>query len=151
MDRSDRKNHGERGDTETQSRRVEAETFDPKLNELIERVIGAAIEVHRELGPGFQEITYHRALMIELDLCGFTYESERLVSLGYKGRVIGEGRIDLLIENCFVVELKAADSNPRTYSRQVASYLKATGLNIGLVINFHAAVLKDGIARVINR
>ncbi|MEZ6192596.1 MAG: GxxExxY protein [Phycisphaerales bacterium] len=151
MNRQDKNNHGERGDTETRSRINKAESADPDLDTLIERVIGAAIEVHRELGPGFQEITYHRALMIELDLCGITYESERLVSLDYKGRVIGEGRIDLLIENRLVIELKAADSNPRTYSRQVASYLKATGLKIGLVINFHAAVLKDGIARVINR
>ena len=151
MNRPDRKNLGERGDTETRRRGVEPGSNDPELNELIERVIGAAIEVHRELGPGFQEITYHRALMIELDLCGITYESERLVNLVYKGHVIGEGRIDLLIESRLVVELKAADSNPRIYSRQVASYLKATGLNIGLVINFQAAVLKDGIARIINR
>ncbi len=151
MDRQEEKNHGGRGDTETRSRIVRTESIDPDLDDLIERVIGAAIEVHRALGPGFQEITYHRALMIELDLCGITHKSELPVSLGYKGQVIGEGRIDLLIESRLVVELKAAESNPRTYSRQVASYLKATGLEIGLVINFHAAVLKDGIARVINR
>jgi len=151
MDRDAQRNHGGRGGAEARSRGEIAPPVDPALDALIERVIGAAIEVHRELGPGFQEITYQRALMIEFDLCGISYEAEVPVTLEYKGQPIGEGRIDLLIDKRLVLELKAAEANPRRFSRQVASYLKATRLSIGLVINFYADVLKDGIARVINR
>ncbi len=150
MDSDIQKKHGGRGDTEARSRGKLSLPDDLSLDKLIERVIGAAIEVHRELGPGFQAITYHRALMIELDICDIPYESEVPVTLKYKDQPIGEGRIDLLIDNRLVIELKATEGDPRTFSRQVASYLKASGLPIGLVINFHANVLKDGLARVIN-
>ncbi len=145
------KNHGGREDAKTRSGGKPSLSDGLSLDELIERVIGCAIEVHRELGPGFQEATYHRALMIELDICGITYKTEVPVTLRYKGQPIGEGRIDLLINNRLIVELKAAEAHPRSYSRQVASYLKASGLTIGLVINFQVAVLKEGIARVINK
>jgi len=89
-------------------------------------------------------------LSIELDLREIPYESEVPVTLNYKDQPIGEGRIDLLIDKRLVIELKAAQANPRSYSRQVASYLKASGLTVGLVINFQFSVLKEGIARVIN-
>lgn len=119
-------------------------------SELTEAVIGAAIEVHRQLGAGFQEKTYHRALMIELEERGIVFRSEVPVQLEYKGRDIGEGRIDLLIEEQLVVELKAAEDNPKKYRRQVVAYLRASKLRLGLVINFEAELLRDGIARVAN-
>jgi len=151
MDTDSQKNHAGRRDTETQ-RSIQTEPpVEPPLEALIEQVIGAAIEVHRGLGPGFQEVTYHKALMIELDHCGITYESEVPVKSDYKGQPIGEGRVDLLVSRHLVVELKASEANPRAFSRQVASYLKASGLTIGLVINLQVSVLKDGLARVINR
>ncbi len=141
--------HRAHGDTEARSK---VSGFDPvpeRLNVLAEQVIGAAITVHRELGSGFQEVTYHRALMIELDMLGVRYTSETPVTLEYRGRTIGEGRIDLLVDDQLVVELKAASANPKQYRRQVLTYLRATGHRLGLVINFEVDVLKDGVARVI--
>lgn len=126
------------------------ESIPAELTELSEKVIGAAIEVHRQLGPGFQEITYRRALEIELAENGILYESEVPVSLIYRDKSIGDGRIDILVDNRLVIELKAAEDNPKKYKRQVSVYLKATGLRLGLVINFEADRLVDGVARVAN-
>jgi len=119
-------------------------------NALTEAVIGAAIEVHRQLGPGFQEKTYHRALMIELEERGILFQSEVPVQLEYKSRDIGDGRIDLLVNDQLVLELKAAEDNPKKYRKQVVAYLRASKLRLGLVINFEAELLRDGIARVAN-
>ena len=126
------------------------ETIPHELTELSECVIGAAIEVHRRLGPGFQEVTYRRALAIELEEIGLAFEVEVPVSLLYRGKTIGEGRMGLLIEKKLVLELKAAEANPKKYKRQVSVYLKATGLRLGLVINFEYDRVVDGIARVAN-
>ena len=126
------------------------EKLSPEMNKLSEAIIGAAMEVHRELGPGFAELTYHRALMIELEDRGIRFQSEVPTQLHYKRRSIGEGRLDLLVEGKVVVELKAAEANPKKYQRQAVAYLKATGLQLGLVINFEADLLKDGITRVIH-
>lgn len=139
--------------TETQRHRAMSmsqgfDSIPDELTALSERVIGAAIEVHRRLGPGFQEVTYRRALSIELEAIGLAFEVEVPVSLVYRGRPIGEGRIDILVEKQLVLELKAAEANPKKYNRQVAVYLKATGLRLGLVINFELDRLVDGIARV---
>ncbi|MEM8781379.1 MAG: GxxExxY protein [Planctomycetota bacterium] len=116
--------------------------------ELTERVIEAAIAVHRHFGPGFLEKTYHRALEVELKHRGVDFQSEVPVTLNYRGEAIGEGRIDLLIEGTLVVELKAARGDASEFKRQVAAYLKATGHPLGLLINFHHARLVDGVARV---
>lgn len=120
------------------------------LNKLSEQVIGAAIEVHRQLGAGFAERTYHRAMAIELGDRGLRYLSECPVALEYKGRSVGEGRIDLLVEEALVVELKASDRAPRLYRRQVVAHLKATGKELGLVINLEADAVTDGLIRVVN-
>ncbi len=119
-------------------------------NELTEAVIGAAIEVHRHLGPGFHERTYHRAMMIELQERGIAYQSEVPVKLTYKGRTIGDGKIDLLIEQQLVLELKAAEANPKKYTRQAVAYLRASNLRLGLVINFESEVLHKGVCRVVH-
>ncbi|MBB6430141.1 GxxExxY protein [Algisphaera agarilytica] len=118
------------------------------IEELIEKVIGAAIEVHRHFGPGSLEATYHRALEIELKLQGIPFESEVPVTLDYKGHPVGQGRIDLLIDGRLVVELKAAHRGADQFKRQVLAYLRATDLPLGLVINFEVGVLKEGLARV---
>lgn len=120
-----------------------------QMNALTEAVIGAAIEVHRNLGPGFIESTYHRALEIELELRGVVFESEKPVALEYKGRQIGEGRLDLLIDKEVVVELKAVDQLAPIHQAQVLSYLKATNLQVALLINFNVEVLRDGLKRVV--
>jgi len=108
-----------------------------------------SIRVHKELGPGFAEITYQRALAVELRYSGLEYEVEVPVDLTYRDQVIGQGRIDMLVNRQLVVELKAAAPNAELYRRQVAKYLKATGLTLGLVINFECATLVEGVARVI--
>lgn len=123
--------------------------FPEQINDLTETVIGAAIEVHRNLGPGFIESTYHRALEIELEIRDLVYESEKPVALEYKGRPIGEGRLDLLIDKKVVIELKAVDKIAPIHQAQVISYLKATKLQVGLLINFNTEVLRDGIKRVV--
>lgn len=123
--------------------------FSEELNQLTEAIIGAAVEVHRHLGPGFAEISYHRAMMIELEDRGIPFVSESPTHLLYKRRSIGDGKIDLLIDGKVVVELKAAEANPKKYRRQASAYLKATGLQVALIINFEEELLKDGIVRVV--
>jgi len=120
------------------------------LNELSDQIIAAAIEVHRHLGPGFQESTYHRALCIELRRRQLVFEVEVPVSLEYKGESIGEGRVDVLVEQRVVVELKSAEGKPDKFRRQVVAYLKATSLPLGLIINFNASPLHKGVLRVAN-
>ncbi|MBW8016260.1 MAG: GxxExxY protein [Planctomycetes bacterium] len=119
-----------------------------KDDELTERIIGAAIEVHRELGPGLLESIYERALCLEFDLQGIKYKSQEPVDLFYKGNKLSGFRVDLLVENEVVVELKAVSIAPSTVVSQTISYLKATNLKRGLVINFNQRRLIDGIKRV---
>jgi len=112
-------------------------------------VIGAALEVHRVLGPGFLESVYEDALAIELELRGVFFERQKPVSVSYKGRQIGEGRSDFLIEKLLIVELKAADRLLPVHQAQVLSYLKATGCRLGLLINFHESQLRQGVRRIV--
>ena len=120
-----------------------------KLDELARLVIGAAIEVHRELGPGFLESTYEEALAIELTLQGIAFTRQHPIALKYKGHTVGEGRLDILVENCLIVELKSVERLHPIHDAQVISYLKATGLTLGLLINFNVTILKQGVKRLI--
>jgi GxxExxY protein len=112
-------------------------------------VIGAAIEVHRHLGPGFLEGVYREALGVELGLRGIPFQRERRVLVDYKGFVVGEGFIDLLVGDRVVVELKAVKALAPIHDAQAISYLKAAELELALLINFHERLLRDGIRRVI--
>ncbi|UCH88259.1 MAG: GxxExxY protein [Thermoplasmata archaeon] len=112
------------------------------------KVIGAAIEVHKILGPGFIESVYHNALKKELTLRGILYETEKNVEIFYKEDEVGEHRLDMLIENTIVVELKAVSEISDVHISQVVSYLKATELNVGLILNFSRSKLD--IKRVIS-
>ncbi len=122
---------------------------DSRVNQLANTVIGAAIEVHRELGPGFLEGIYEKALCHELTLRNIAYVQQAEVNMSYKGFPVGEGRIDILVENRLVVELKAVDLLAPIHKAQVISYLKATNLLLGLLINFNVPILKNGIQRII--
>lgn len=118
--------------------------------EFARAVIGCAITVHRILGPGFKEPIYQRALCLELDSQGISYESEKRVSVRYKQWEIPGHRLDLLVGGCLIVELKVDSTLKKLYRRQVLSYLKATDLRLGLLINFNLEILKDdGIKRVV--
>lgn len=120
-----------------------------EINRLSYSVIGAAIEVHHELGPGFLESTYEEALCIELRLRDMPFVRQPLVTVGYKGHDVGEARLDLLVGGVLVVELKAVDALLPIHSAQVLSYLRATGHHLGLLINFNVRVLTDGIKRIV--
>ena len=119
------------------------------LDRLARTVIGAAIEVHRHLGPGYLESLYEEALSIELGLRHIPFERQKPVAVNYKGHEIGEGRVDLLVGNELLVELKAVEALAPIHKAQVISYLKATGCHLGLLVNFNVPVLKSGIQRVV--
>lgn len=121
----------------------------PDLETLITRVIGAAIEVHRQLGPGFLESVYERTLCHELDLRGIRYEWQKEITVHYKELMIPGQRLDLLVDERLIVELKAVEELAPIHQAQVLSYLKSTGLRAGLLINFNVELLKSGIRRLV--
>lgn len=121
---------------------------DPVADELCRRVIGAAIEVHRELGPGYLESLYEEALAIELGARGVPFERQPEVTVRYRGLDVGHGRLDFLVGQRLIVELKAVDGLLPIHSAQVISYLRATSLHLGLLVNFNVPVLKSGIKRI---
>lgn len=114
------------------------------------QVIGAAIEVHRELGPGLLEAAYEGALSRELSLRGIEHQRQAPLAIHYKGATVGDCRIDLLVGGRLIVELKACDELHPIHFAQVRAYLCVTGLRLGLLINFNVMVLRDGIKRVLN-
>ena len=122
---------------------------DIELDTLAHLVIGAALEVHRELGPGYLESVYQNALSIELRSTGVKFEAQKPFLLNYKQQHIGEGRLDFLVGDRLVVEIKAVESLQPIHKAQVISYLKATRSRIGLLINFNVKMLKNGIQRII--
>jgi GxxExxY protein len=111
-------------------------------------VIGAAIEVHRALGPGYLESVYEEALAVELRLRGVSFQRQLEFALNYKGSPIGTGRLDFLVESCLIVELKAVEALGAIHTAQAISYLKATGHRLALIINFNVPMLTHGIRRV---
>lgn len=118
------------------------------LEQLKETVIGCAIEVHRTLGPGLLESVYRECLLIELKKQHLHTVSERQVSLTYKGTPIaGFLKLDLLVENCVVVEVKAVDRYHPVHLAQLVTYLKLTGYPVGLLMNFNVTALKSGLRR----
>ena len=112
-------------------------------------MIGGAIEVHRVLGPVFLESVYEEALCVELALRGVPFARQVAVGVEYKGRAVGEARLDLLVADSIVVELKAVESLAPIHLAQILSYLKATKLRLGLLITFNVGVLRRGIKRVL--
>ncbi len=121
------------------------------LNLLTEQVIGAAIEVHRELGPGVLEHSYEAALQHELGLRGFSSIRQVLLPLTYKGLVIPDSyRIDLLVEDRIVVELKTVEALKPVHTAQVLTYLRMSKRSLGLLINFHVPLLRDGLKRIVH-
>ena len=122
---------------------------DAALDGLARDVIGAAIEVHRWLGPGFLETVYEDALAVELGLRHIVFQRQVPLAIDYKGRRVGGGRVDILVAGRLVVELKTVDALSAVHQAQVLSYLKVVGTSLGLLINFNVKILKDGIKRVV--
>ena len=119
------------------------------LNILTEKIIGCAIEVHRNLGPGLLESIYEKALCYEFGATGLQYKNQVVIPIVYKGTSLGEHRIDLLVEDEIIVELKAVDRNDPVFVAQVLSYLRLAHKKLGLLINFNVPVLRKGIKRII--
>jgi GxxExxY protein len=116
--------------------------------ELTEAIIGAAIEVHRHLGPGLLESAYQKCLMRELELRSITFECEVRLPLEYKGiRVSAVYQMDLVVAGIVVVEIKAVAQIERVHEAQLMTYLRLSGKRVGLLINFPVRVLKNGIVR----
>lgn len=122
-----------------------------ELNRITQAVIGAAIEVHKNLGPGLLESAYEACVAFELVDCGLKIEQQKSLPLIYKQVALDCGyRLDILVEQKVVVEIKAIDKLLAIHEAQLLSYLKLTGCKVGLLINFNTRVLKDGIVRIVN-
>jgi GxxExxY protein len=120
-----------------------------ELNRITEQVIGAAIEVHRMLGPGLLESTYAVCLLHELKLRGIHAEGEKALPVVYKDVALDCGyRIDVLVENVVIVELKAVEEIAPIHQAQILSYLKLSACPVGLLINFNVSKLIDGLKRL---
>lgn len=120
-----------------------------EIEALTEKVIGSAIEVHRTLGPGLLESVYRECLVIELTARQLRVESERRVPIDYKGhRISGELKLDLLVDDCIVVELKSVERLHPVHVAQLITYLKLTGSPAGLLMNFNLTTLRAGLRRV---
>lgn len=126
-----------------------ADRLDDRTEELAQQTIGAAIEVHRALGPGFLEAVYESAFIHELALRQVPCICQHRVPIEYKGVNIGEDRIDLMVDNRLIVELKSVSELAPVHEAQLISYLKATNLRLGLLINFNVVLLKNGLRRII--
>jgi GxxExxY protein len=126
--------------------------MDQKTEALSKAVIGAAIRVHQELGPGLLESVYQRCLLIELQSMGIKVEMEVPLEVRYRGQLIDDMgyRLDLLVEGCLIIELKSVEVVKPVHKKQLLTYLKLTGHRLGLLINFNESLLRDGITRIVN-
>jgi GxxExxY protein len=120
-----------------------------RVNAITERIIGCAIEVHKQPGPGLLESVYESAMCVELELADLQYQQQVPISVSYKGNAVGDLRLDLLVENLVVVEIKSVERIDPVFEAQVLSYLKLSGKRLGLLINFNNRLVKNGIQRFI--
>jgi len=129
--------------------RRDAET--PSFNELTDRIIGACIEIHRSLGPGLLESAYEECLCHELSIAGIGFERQKPLPVHYKNVKLDCGyRLDLVVERKVIVELKAIENLMPIHEAQLLTYLKLSGLTLGLLVNFNVPMLKNGIKRIVN-
>jgi len=120
-----------------------------RINALTEKIIGCAIQVHKHLGSGLLESLYENALCLEFDAAGLQYERQVAIPVNYRSHIIGEHRLDLLVEDTVVVELKSVERIEPIFEAQVLTYLKISGKRVGLLINFNSRLLTQGIQRFI--
>jgi GxxExxY protein len=120
-----------------------------RINRTTERIIGGAIAVHRELQSGLFESVYRSALAIEFDDVGLTYAREVRLPAIYKGRLLGEYRVDFIVEDLIVLEVKSVERMSPVFDAQVMTYLRLAKKRVGLLINFNSQLVRDGIKRII--
>jgi len=121
------------------------------MNQLSSKIIGAAIEVHKTLGPGLLESAYEECLCHELSIQGLLFEKQKPLSIDYKGKKLDCGyRLDIVVEKAVIIELKSCEKIEPIHKAQLLTYLKLSGLNLGLVLNFNVPLMRDGIVRIVN-
>jgi GxxExxY protein len=121
-----------------------------QFDSLSNKVIGCAIEVHKTLGPGLLESTYEHCLAHELSIVGFSFVRQKSLPVNYKGTELECGyRLDLLIEDKLIVELKSVDKLQKIHDAQILTYMRLSHVNVGLLINFNEIILKNGIKRFV--
>jgi GxxExxY protein len=121
------------------------------MNQLSSKIIGAAIEVHKTLGPGLLESAYEECLCHELSIQGLLFEKQKPLSIDYKGKKMDCGyRLDIVVEKAVIIELKSCEKIEPIHKAQLLTYLKLSGLNLGLILNFNVPLMRDGIVRIVN-
>ena len=121
------------------------------ISELSGKIIGAAIEVHKGLGPGLLESVYEECLCHELELRGLSFERQKPLIVKYKCKILECGyRLDLVVENEIILELKSCENIDPIHKAQLLTYLKLSGLHLGLILNFNVPVMRNGIVRIVN-
>jgi GxxExxY protein len=116
---------------------------------LTQKIIGCAIDVHQEFGPGLLESIYESAMAVELEYQKLLFQQQVIVPIHYRGKLIGEHRIDLIGENEVIVELRSVERFDRIFEAQILTYLRLTKLKTGLVINFNSRMLHEGVKRFV--
>ena len=121
------------------------------INQLSSKIIGAAIEVHKTLGLGLLESAYEECMCHELGLRGLSFERQKPLSVVYKEKRLDCGyMLDIVVENAIILELKSCEKIEPIHKAQLLTYLKLSGLNLGLLLNFNVPVMRDGIVRIVN-
>jgi GxxExxY protein len=121
--------------------------FPEQKDPLTERIIGCAIEVHRVLGPGLLEVSYEGALAIEFEAAGLKFQRQLIIPVSYKGHSVGEYRLDFVVEDVVIVELKGVERFDPIFDAQLLAYMRLSGKRRGLLLNFNMRLLKEGIKR----
>lgn len=122
------------------------------INKLSSTIIGAAIEVHKTLGPGLLESAYEECLCYEFMLRDFSFERQKSLPVNYKGKRLDCGyRLDIVVEDEIILELKSCERIEPIHKAQLLTYLKLSGLHLGLILNFNVALMRDGIVRIVNK
>jgi GxxExxY protein len=123
-----------------------------RLDQLSSKVIGAAIEVHKTIGPGLLESAYEECLCHEMGLRGIKYERQKPLPVVYKGKKLDCGyRLDIVVEEKIIVEMKSCERVEPIHKAQLLTYLKLSGLSLGLLLNFNVPVMKDGVIRMVSK
>lgn len=121
------------------------------INNISNKIIGAALEVHKILGPGLYESVYEECLCFELEKLGLKFQRQKIIPVLYKGNKLEKGfRVDILVEDSIIVEIKAVNAILPIHEAQVISYLKMSNLWLGIIVNFNVTRLKEGIKRIVN-
>jgi GxxExxY protein len=143
------RSHGDTGDHEMDAPRNHGDAEFADVNRLTARIIGCAIDVHKALGPGLLESLYESAMCIEFDDVKIEYSRQTSIPAYYKGHLLGQYRVDLVVEDLVLVEIKSVERPVPVFEAQLQTYMRLMEKRVGLLINFNSRLLKDGIKRIV--